>query len=149
MRTIRTTKKADAFIRSLVETGGNVAQACKVTRISKRAVYDWRNSDKVFAARWDDAIEAGTEELEQEARRRAFAGVDEPVYYKGEVCGTVQKYSDTLLIFLLKARRPEKYRETVKAELTGANGQPLIPALPDDISTALRLGYKAISDSTK
>ena len=38
-------------------------------------------------------------------------GVKQPVFYKGEVCGSVRKYSDVLLIFLLKGLRPEVYRE--------------------------------------
>ena len=48
---------------------------------------------------------------EDEAVRRAHDGVDEPVFYQGKACGVVRKYSDTLLIFLLKGRRPEKYRD--------------------------------------
>jgi hypothetical protein len=31
--------------------------------------------------------------------------------FKGAECGRVREYSDTLLIFLLKATKPEKYRE--------------------------------------
>ena len=38
-------------------------------------------------------------------------GVEQPVFYKGEVCGLVRKYSDVLLIFLLKGLRPEVYRK--------------------------------------
>ena len=49
--------------------------------------------------------------MEEEARIRAMFGVKQPVFYKGEVCGSVRKYSDVLLIFLLKGLRPEVYRE--------------------------------------
>jgi len=35
------------------------------------------------------------------------------VFHQGKVCGGIRKYSDTLLIFLLKAAYPEKYRERV------------------------------------
>jgi hypothetical protein len=52
--------------------------------------------------------ETGTDLLEDEALRRAEDGVAEPRFYEGRLCGHVQKYSDTLLIFLLKARRPQK-----------------------------------------
>lgn len=61
----------------------------------------------------------GVVSLEAEARRRAMDGVDEPVYHKGEVVGHVRKYSDTLLIFLLKAHRPHKYRDNYKIEHGG------------------------------
>ena len=33
------------------------------------------------------------------------------MFWQGQVVGAVRKYSDTLLIFLLKSRRPEIYRE--------------------------------------
>jgi hypothetical protein len=41
------------------------------------------------------------------------------------VVATVKEYSDTLAIFLLKAHKPEKYRENTRMELTGANGGPV------------------------
>ncbi len=53
----------------------------------------------------------GTDRMEDEARRRAVDGVEESVFYQGEQVSTVRRYSDTLLIFMLKARRPETYRE--------------------------------------
>ena len=39
------------------------------------------------------------------------------MFYKGAVCGHVRRYSDTLLMFLLKAHRPEKYRERYEATI--------------------------------
>jgi hypothetical protein len=36
------------------------------------------------------------------------------VFYQGIQTATVRKYSDTLLIFLLKGRKPERYRERVE-----------------------------------
>lgn len=42
---------------------------------------------------------------------------------------TVRKPSDTLMIFLLKARRPQVYRERVSMEHTGKDGKDL-PAAP-------------------
>ena len=38
-------------------------------------------------------------------------GWDEPVYRDGVLVGSIRKHSDTCLIFILKARRPEKYRD--------------------------------------
>jgi hypothetical protein len=56
-------------------------------------------------------MQLGTEALEYEAVRRAYHGVEEPVFYNGVQCGSVTKYSDKLLMFLLRARNPAKYRE--------------------------------------
>ena len=53
--------------------------------------------------------------------------MEEPVYYQGEVVGQVQRYSDTLLMFLLKGRRPEKFKD--RTELTGKDGAPIVPVL--------------------
>ena len=38
------------------------------------------------------------------------------------------EYSDTLLIFLLKGVRPQKYRDNVRQEISGPDGSPLLPA---------------------
>jgi len=91
-----------AFIVALTECG-NVKAACDVAKIkSRQTVYTWRDEDDVFAAQWYDAMTEAGENLETEARRRAMDS------------------SDTLLIFLLKAHFPEKYRERyeVKGEHT-------------------------------
>jgi hypothetical protein len=55
-----------------------------------------------------DALDTGTDLLEDEVLRRAL------------------EYSDTLLIFLLKARRPAKYRERTIAEHGGAGRGPIV-----------------------
>lgn len=96
----------------------NVSRSASVIGINRRTAYDWRRQHPGFAVAWDEAIEHAVDELETEARRRAFTGVDEPVFYKGEECGVIRKYSDKLLELLLKAHRPDKYRESLKFELS-------------------------------
>ena len=134
-RTSRTPEKIGLFCDALAQ-GSSVSAACSAARIGRRTAYDWRHEDGAFAAAWDEAVEAGTDYLEDEAKRRAAQGVDEPVFYQGEQCGAVRKYSDTLLIFMLKARRPEKYRERANVELTGQGGGPVEL---DDRSAAARI----------
>lgn len=113
-----TPEKLTAFCAALAETC-NVGKACAAVGISRMTAYTWRKEMPDFAQAWDEAMKAGLLALEDEAHRRAFDGVDEPVFYKGDECGTIRKYSDTLAIFLLKAHNPEKYRETSKVELSG------------------------------
>jgi AcrR family transcriptional regulator len=91
--------------------GLSVAAAAKRAGVGRSTAYEWRSADADFAKAWDEAIEAGTDVLEDEAVRRAVEGTDEPVFYQGMVCGAVRRYSDTLLIFMLKARRPEKFKD--------------------------------------
>ena len=56
---------------------------------------------------WEDALEGGTDLLEDVARQRAING------------------SDRLLMFLLKARRPKKYLERLLTEDTGKDSRPV------------------------
>ena len=109
-----------------------------------------RKEDPAFAAAWDSAIEDGTDLLEDEARRRALEGVEELIVTMGKIArnddGTpllVRRLSDTLMLALLKARRPEKYRERVSAEHSGPSGKPLMVAnfhlLAKDPATSSRL----------
>lgn len=99
------------FLRALGKLGV-VSYACSVAKVGRRTVYRHYESDPVFAAGWEAALERATDKMEREAIRRATKGTSKPVFYKGDQCGSIQEYSDTLLIFMLKAWRPEKYRET-------------------------------------
>jgi len=83
--------------------GQAVTAAAKVAGYSRRAVYDWRHADEAFRERWDEAVAIAIERMEAEADRRAIEGTLEPVFYQGSECGQVRRYSDTLLIFRLKA----------------------------------------------
>src|SRR5438874_554899 len=52
-----------------------------------------RLKDPEFRAACNEARDIGTRELEQEAQRRAYHGVDDPVYHNGVVVGHNRKYS--------------------------------------------------------
>ncbi len=104
-----------AFLRELAASG-NVSCACRKARVNRQNAYEVKEHDAQFRAAWDDALNVACDALEEEARRRALKGCDEGVFYKGKKVAKLIKYSDTLLIFLLKAHRPEKYRETTRSE---------------------------------
>jgi hypothetical protein len=93
--------------------------------VARNTVYERRDADPEFAKAMADAIESGVDDLELEARRRAKDGSLKPVFQGGEHVGDIREYSDTLTIFLLKAHRPEKYRDNHKHEITGADGGPI------------------------
>jgi len=82
----------------------------------------WRERDGAFCVREQDARNEMADRLEAEAVRRAFKGVRTPVYQGGLLAGHVTQYSDALLTLLLKAMRPEKYRERSEVSVT----QPII-----------------------
>ena len=128
----------DKFLEQFV-TMGNVAGCCRATGVGRRTVYHWLKDDAAFRERFADVENDACDALEQEARRRALIGVNKPVFgtlpvqrdADGKVIGgggtgqvgTMPEYSDTLLIFLLKAKRPEIYRE--RFEHTGKGGGPI------------------------
>lgn len=126
-KTRRPQMRADwrpAFLASL-SLVGNVTEAARAAKIDRTSVYAERRRDQQFAQAWDDAMDMAADELELEARRRAYEGVEEPVFGSlggksgsGEI-GTIRKYSDTLLIFLLKGARPERYRENFNVNHAG------------------------------
>jgi hypothetical protein len=119
-----TPRKIDVFINMLAKCGV-VSKACKAAGISRMTAYRYRENDPVFKDQWDEAIDIAVENMEAEAQRRAVEGVLKPVYQKGTKVGTVREYSDTLLIFLLKAHKPKKYRDNATIEHTGAGGGPI------------------------
>lgn len=77
----------------------NVSEAARAAGIGRTAAYDWRNSDKEFAAAWDEAEQIAVDGLEKVAWERA----------KGT--------SDRLLEILLKAHRSEKYVERSRVDM--------------------------------
>ena len=84
----------NVFLLHLAENGC-ITWAARKAGMARSAVYEHRSNDPDFAARWAEAVEIGTESLEIEAHKRAMDA------------------SDNLLMFLLKSKRPEIYRENV------------------------------------
>ena len=125
--TTRTDKKDAKFLEALAE-GVPVGKALPAG-YGRQSVYTWRKDDPDFRQAWEDAIATHTESMETEADRRGIDGTLKPIYYRGEVCGEVREYSDTLLIFRLKAEAPDKYRENIRQEVTGKDGVPLAPPI--------------------
>ena len=107
-------KAREKFLEALA-AGWAVRHAATLTTHGFQRWYELREADEGFAAAWAEAVEQGTQALEDEARRRAVEGWLEPVFQQGEQVGTVRKYSDQLLMLLLRGRRPAVYRESAPA----------------------------------
>ncbi len=126
-RAVAQDKILEAFARL-----GNVTAAAYEAAVDRRTHYGWLEHDPDYAVRFGHAEEEAADALEAEARRRAAAGV---LRYKFDRSGNPIKhpitgrpyweldYSDTLLIFLLKGARPEKYKD--RQEITGRTGGPV------------------------
>lgn len=120
--------KKRAFLEAFARCG-NVSRATEAIKIGCKTHYDWLNREyedkEEYAAAFKEAKERAFDVLEAEARRRAVEGVEEPVYREGRCVGTVTKYSDLMLIFLMKGMRPDIYRDNYQVQHTGPNGADL------------------------
>ena len=95
---------------------GNVSKSAEGAGTTRQSVYKRRATDEKFAEEWDNAVAIATDALEEEARRRAF-GYEEALQYQGQLTGdVVTKYSDTLLIFLMKGNNPDKFKDRVSSD---------------------------------
>lgn len=103
-------KSKDTLFLDLLSEGVSVCDACDRADIPRRSVYNRRRTDPAFREQWDEALEMAVDFLEAEADRRGRDGWGEDVYYRGQVVGKRQRYSDRMLIFRLKALKPEIYK---------------------------------------
>jgi hypothetical protein len=120
-------KTREAFLEAvrsgLTEDGAARKANCSITNI-----YQHRARSPTFSAAWDDAKRAGLSVLLDEALRRSVEGYDEPVWFQGEICGHVRRYSDRILTHLIGVR------------LGKLNATPLkLPAITDAASIASAL----------
>lgn len=83
----------DRFLAKMRDSG-NVRLSCIAADVNRSTVYRWRNKWTTFADEWDEALEEACDILEGKAWDRA-----------------VNKGSDRLLMFLLKAYRSDRFKE--------------------------------------
>jgi len=144
--------RQDAFLAEY-ELCATITHAAKATLISRRRHYKWLDNDPAYAAAFEEAKIAARDALVAEGMRRA-TGFDEPVIYQGKVSLdkdgkplTIRKYSDVLLMFLLKGADPETYRE--RYEVTGGGGSPLIPYVDKRLSKLTNEELKTLDEITR
>jgi hypothetical protein len=143
--------KKRAFLAAY-ETLGNISRAARSAEIARGTHYDWMEKDPAYRAGFEKAHRRASDLLEEEARRRAMEGFHEPVVYKGQFTGewvmpdgsdpwdpetgrrkagavfernAIRRYSDTLLIFLMKGNNPDKFGD--KLRHSGVVGMPERP----------------------
>jgi len=145
-----------AFLASFSQTG-NLAAAARTANIDRSTVYTWRETDPSFAARYQLAEEEAADYLRAAAFRRAVRGYPEFVVSMGRVVMDPNdatqpllqtRYSDALLMALLKARVPE-FRDTTKVEVSGTLRSEVVFVLPqlDDTPPELPPGLVLDAES--
>jgi len=94
-------KRQDRFILAFQMTA-SISSACAKSGIDRSLFYDWKKNDLEFLTRFEDLDMALTDKLESKAVDLAMDG-ETPV-----------------LMFLLRARLPGKYREKQEISIEGA-----------------------------
>jgi hypothetical protein len=128
--------KKRAFLAAYAETA-NITRAAVAAGVTRTAHYEWMRMDEDYEAAFTAAKEQAGDFLEAVAVQRATEGVEKPVTIAGQR-EVIREYSDTLLIFLLKGAKPDKYRERWSGQLSNPDGSPLIPLAALDALRANR-----------
>lgn len=119
-----TPEKQAAFLEAL-RTSCNVSRSCEIVGISASTAYNLKRDFPSFAEKWHEAIEYAADTLEESARERAL-GVQDAIYHQGVVVGYKTVYSDAMTALLLRAHRPQKFRDNASLEMSGKDGGPII-----------------------
>jgi hypothetical protein len=113
------TARAQRTFLEAFATAGTVNGAGRLCGIDPRMHRKWLAASERYRAAFERAQDDAVQVLENEARRRATGYLD-PVFYQGSEVGAVTRYSDPLLMFLLKAGRPGTYRENRSLTVSGS-----------------------------
>lgn len=106
---MRTEELLNEITEELAQNCGDFFAACRTAGVSPKFVRQWMKDDAKVKEAIDEAEHCGALGLESAAIKRAVHGVEEGVYYQGELVGTETKYSDSLLTTLLKGRIKSRY----------------------------------------
>ncbi|MEZ6102470.1 MAG: hypothetical protein R3E01_26310 [Pirellulaceae bacterium] len=95
--------------REIARQNGNVTAACGGEDSLRRLHYMWLRNDPLYKLAVENSIMERADQIEDMLHDHALHGVEEPVYFHGEIVGTVRKFDHDLAMRLLAAARPEKY----------------------------------------
>ena len=108
--------KQAAFLAAYAQTG-IITKAAEIAGIHRNNHRLWLKEDAEYAEAFKESHQEACDNIEAEMRRRAIEGVQKPVFYKGEVCGYITEYSDTMLAMLANGFMPEKYKQNARIEV--------------------------------
>lgn len=133
-----TDENKQTFLDALARSGV-IGTACRAAGITRPTAWRWRKDDALFDAAFLDAMADASDELEQEARRRAYEGVStEKIVGTGDNARTIveTRYSDTLMLALLKAKKPDEFADRSKTEFSNPDGT-MRPENPENAAVRL------------
>lgn len=113
-------------IVSLLASGLFISEISQQLGVPMSVIRRWRSEDHFFNVYYSDAETAYVDTIEKEAIRRAKYGILEPVVANGRVVMDPttndtqplmsRKYSDPMLMFILKGKRREVYGDRQQIE---------------------------------
>jgi len=77
---------------------GNVRAACSAAGMSRDAAYTLRRRDALFARGWAAALVLARESSAEVIADKATEGIEEEVWYRGELVGTRRRFDARLLL---------------------------------------------------
>lgn len=110
------------FLKAYAQTA-NITKAAEAAKIDRGLHYRWLDNFPKYQKAFLDAERQAGDFLESVAVGRATEGVMEAVYYQGRPIGAVRRYSDGVMMTLLRGFKPKKYSN--KTELSGPEGGPI------------------------
>ena len=150
-----TPEKRELFLQALADSG-SVTAAAAVAGTSRTRVYELRKTDTIFAADWDEAEEIAIDRLQDEAHRRAIEGVAEPLVSAGKLVRgddgqpiMVQRYSDNLLLSLLRARRLPRRERSVRFQLPALRSAADAASVMAALTAAVAIGEVTPSEASE
>ncbi len=111
-------RRQRAFLVGYVQSMG-IRSAARLSGVSRQSHYEWMRGDPFYREHFHRAKVILADSAEEEVCRRAYAGHDTPIIYRGEIKGYYKSYSDTLAMFMLKGLRPEVYRDNAGMVIEG------------------------------
>lgn len=117
-----TTLKKDQFL-TLYSRGGSVRAVAKAVGVSTVTVFNHARNDPEFRDKYHQAMESNTDALEDVLHEMALQGNVAAVFG------------------ILKARRPERWRDNYQARATVVHG------FPTSFAAAMKLETEAVVDS--
>lgn len=83
---------------SMLSESGNVKASARACGLSPQSVYKLRRRDPLFARAWHAALLLARDHSAQVLANRALDGIEEEIYYRGELIGTRRRYDTRLLL---------------------------------------------------
>ena len=118
-------------VRKLGALGKSVEQISTYLCVSLRTMYTWRDNYPEFLHALDDAKISEQTWWEDQAQAYMLENKDSP------------RLNASIWSRSMAARFPKKYRESVKQEITGENGAPLLTAIQISFVTPKDVGEAA------